>query len=259
LFTKELDVALLDGSVDICVHSLKDVPTYLPDKTTLPCTLEREDSRDAFIVGSTSSYKTLDDLPEGSIIGTASLRRQAQIMAKHPTFKCVNFRGNVQTRLKKLDAGVVDATLLAIAGLNRMDMQSVAASTFEFSEMLPAVAQGAIGLQCRTDDLKSLKYIEALNHVPTKICVDCERSFLAALEGNCRTPIAGQAQIIEGELHFRGLVAMPDGSGRHEVTMKSSLEGGIEMGRLAGEEIKKLCGDGFYERMMKMSKEMTPQ
>merc|ERR1719484_461485 len=203
LFTKELDVALLGDEVDICVHSMKDVPTWLPDGTVLPCMLEREDTRDVFISPSATS---LSGLKDGSVIGTASLRRQAQILAQNPTLKCVNFRGNVQTRLRKLDDGVVDATLLAIAGLKRMEMQDCATAVLEWDEMLPAVAQGAIGIQCRSDDKRSLRYIDALNCMDTHVCVNCERAFLEALDGNCKTPIAGQARIIDGKIKFRGLI-----------------------------------------------------
>jgi hydroxymethylbilane synthase len=211
--------------VDICVHSMKDVPTWLPEGTVLPCNLPREDSRDVFICNKASSIK---DLPPGSVIGSASLRRQAQILAKNPHVKVVNFRGNVQTRLRKLSEGVVDATLLAVAGLNRMDMADVATAILDWDEMLPAVAQvseaptdspgrrvtaavsdsslatlvsqGAIGIQCRDDDVRSLKYLAALNCPTTKACVDAERSFLATLDGNCKTPIAGQAKIIDGQV-----------------------------------------------------------
>merc|ERR1719379_844469 len=195
LFTKELDVQLLNGGVDICVHSMKDVPTWLVPGTILPCNLPREDTRDAWIC---PDGKLPQDLPDGSVIGTASLRRQAQLLAINPTFKCVNFRGNVQTRLKKLNEGIVDATLLAKAGLNRMNMDEHITKVLEFDTMLPAVAQGAIGIQCREGDEKMLRYLAALNDPDTKVCVDCERAFLAALDGNCRTPIAGQAKLIDG-------------------------------------------------------------
>jgi hydroxymethylbilane synthase len=277
LFTKELDTALLNNEVDICVHSMKDVPTWLPDKTVLPCNLPREDTNDAFIAGD-GSVKSIADLPDNSVIGTASLRRQAQVrccgavrccealvfptiiappphprapltlfapsppptqlLAKNPTFKCVNFRGNVQTRLRKLDDGVVDATLLAIAGLKRMDMDGCATSVLEWDEMLPAVAQGAIGIQCRDDDERSLAYIGALNHPDTKACVDCERAFLGALDGNCKTPIAGQARIVNGEMLFRGLIAMPDGSELYETSASGSIGDAVDMGRKAGEEVR---------------------
>jgi len=252
LFTKELDTALLNDEVDICVHSMKDVPTWLPEGTILPCTLPREDTNDAFIYKD-GTVKSIAELPDNSVIGTASLRRQAQLMARNKTFKCVNFRGNVQTRLRKLDDGVVDATLLAIAGLKRMGMDGCATAVLEWDEMLPAVAQGAIGIQCRSDDAKSLKYIEALNHEETLICVNCERAFLEALDGNCKTPIAGQAKIVDGKLAFRGLIAMPDGSFKYEIEKEGSVEDGVKIGRSAGEELKAQAGDKFFEMMVEMS------
>jgi hydroxymethylbilane synthase len=252
LFTKELDTALLGDEVDICVHSMKDVPTWLPDGTVLPCTLPREQTNDAFIYKD-GSVKTIEDLPDHSVIGTASLRRQSQLMAKNPTLKCVNFRGNVQTRLRKLDDGVVDATLLAIAGLKRMNMDGCATSVLDWDEMLPAVAQGAIGIQCRSDDERSLKYIDALNHPDTKTCVDCERAFLEALDGNCKTPIAGQARIVDGKLLFRGLIAMPDGSEKFETSSEGSPADAHAIGLKAGQELKERAGDKFFEMMVVMS------
>jgi len=245
-------VALLADEVDICVHSMKDVPTWLPEGTILPCNLPREESNDAFIYKD-GSVKRIEDLPDHSVIGTASLRRQAQLMAKNPTLKCVNFRGNVQTRLRKLDDGVVDATLLAIAGLKRMNMDGCATSVLEWSEMLPAVAQGAIGIQCRSDDELSLKYLAALNHPETKTCVDCERAFLEALDGNCKTPIAGQARIVDGEVLFKGLIAMPNGSELFETEAKGAPEDAKEIGLKAGQELKERVGDKFFEMMVEMS------
>jgi hydroxymethylbilane synthase len=252
LFTKELDVALLADEVDICVHSMKDVPTWIPDGTVLPCTLLREQTNDAFIYKD-GSVTRIEDLPDGSVIGTASLRRQSQLMAKNPTFKCVNFRGNVQTRLRKLDDGVVDATLLAIAGLKRMGMEGCATSILEWDEMLPAVAQGAIGIQCRSDDERALKYLAALNHEDTKSCIDCERSFLEALDGNCKTPIAGQARIVDGKIFFRGLIAMPDGSEKFETSSEGPVANAIEIGLKAGQDLKAQAGDKFFEMMVEMS------
>jgi len=231
LFTKELDVQLLNGGVDVCVHSMKDVPTWLVDGTVLPCNLPREDTRDAFISPNAASP---EQLPDGATIGTASLRRQAQLLAMNPTFKCVNFRGNVQTRLKKLGEGIVDATLLAKAGLNRMGMDEHITKVLEFSEMIPAVAQGAIGIQCREGDEKILRYLDALNHADTKVCVDCERAFLAALDGNCRTPIAGQAKIVDGEIFFQGLIAKPDGSVIFRTERKGPLSEAEALGTSAG-------------------------
>mmetsp|Transcript_4416 Transcript_4416/g.5102 ORF Transcript_4416/g.5102 Transcript_4416/m.5102 type:complete len:371 (+) Transcript_4416:60-1172(+) len=252
LFTKELDTALLGKEVDICVHSMKDVPTWLPEGTVLPCTLPREDTNDAFISGD-ESITCVEDLPDNAVIGTASLRRQSQLLAINPTFKCVNFRGNVQTRLRKLDDGVVDATLLAIAGLKRMGMDGCATSVLEWDTMLPAIAQGAIGIQCRSDDDRSLKYIDALNHVETKTCVDCERAFLEVLDGNCKTPIAGQARIVDGRILFRGLIAMPDGSVKYSTESEGAIEDAVEIGKKAGAVLKAEAGDKFFEMMVEMS------
>jgi hydroxymethylbilane synthase len=254
LFTKELDTALLANEVDICVHSMKDVPTWIPDGTVLPCTLPREETNDAFI-SADPSITRIEDLPNGSVIGTASLRRQAQILSKNPTLKCVNFRGNVQTRLRKIDDRVVDATLLAIAGLKRMDMAAFATSVLDWDEMLPAVAQGAIGIQCRDDDTRSLTYLAALNHAPTKACVDCERAYLAALDGNCKTPIAGQARLSEDgtTLLFRGLIAMPDGSIRYDTEMEAPIEDAVALGTKAGQYLKAQAGEKFFQMMVEMS------
>ena len=243
LFTKELDVALLGNEVDICVHSMKDVPTWIPDKTVLPCTLEREDTRDVFI---SPNAKTLAELPDGSVIGSASLRRQAQILAKNPTLKCVNFRGNVQTRLRKLDEGIVDATLLAYAGLKRMDMQDEATQVLEMDEMLPAVAQGAIAIQCRDDDARSLELLKKLNHQDTLTAVTCERAFLAALDGNCKTPIAGQAVLKDGRLHFKGLIAKPDGSGIIRVEETADPDDAERLGQHCGEKVKAQAGADYF-------------
>lgn len=243
LFTKELDVQLLLNKVDICVHSMKDVPTYLPEGTILPCNLPREDTRDVFI---SNKAKSLSELPPGSVVGSASLRRQSQILAKFPHLKVVNFRGNVQTRLKKLADGVVDATMLALAGLKRMNMEEHATQIIEQDDMLPAISQGAIGIQCRSNDQASLDYLAALNHPETKTCVDCERAFLAALDGNCRTPIAGQAKIIDGKLHFRGLIARPDGTDLFEVVREGSPADAEKIGREAGEHLLPNVDETFF-------------
>lgn len=245
LFTKELDVSLLDGSVDICVHSMKDVPTWLPDGTVLPCNLIREETNDVFIC---KKYKSLQDIPDHSVIGSASLRRQAQLLAMNPTLKVVNFRGNVQTRLKKIENEVVDATLLALAGLKRLGMTEVISSsqTLGWGDMLPAVAQGAIGIQCRSDDATSLKYLSVLNHHNTKLAVDCERAFLATLDGNCRTPIAGQAKVdTNGLITFQGLISKPDG--KDMIRVSGSGVDAVALGTQMGEEIRRIAGDKFKE------------
>ncbi|XP_077253363.1 porphobilinogen deaminase, chloroplastic-like [Tasmannia lanceolata] len=246
LFTKEIDEALLEGSIDIAVHSMKDVPTYFPDGMILPCNLPREDVRDAFISLSAAS---LTELPAGSIIGSASLRRQSQILYRYPSLKVVNFRGNVQTRLRKLSEGEVQATLLALAGLKRLDMTDNVTSILSVDEMLPAIAQGAIGIACRTNDDKMAEYIASLNHEETRLAVVCERAFLETLDGSCRTPIAGYAYRDEvGDCVFRGLVASPDGTKVLETSRRGpyALEDMILMGKDAGKELLARGGPGFF-------------
>lgn len=247
LFTKEIDEALLNCDIDIAVHSMKDVPTYLPAGTVLPCNLPREDVRDAFICLSATS---LAELPAGSVVGSASLRRQSQILYRYPSLKVENIRGNVQTRLKKLGEGKVQATLLALAGLKRLDMTDKVTAILSIEDMLPAVAQGAIGIACRSDDDKMASYIASLNHEETRLAVSCERAFLETLDGSCRTPIAGYAHRDEdGNCIFRGLVASPDGTQVLETSRKGPyvLEDMILMAKDAGEELKKRAGHGFFD------------
>jgi len=248
LFTRELDEALIAEEVDFCVHSTKDVPTKLVPGTELCTMLPREDTRDVLITRN-SVIKRLKDLPAGSIIGTASLRRQAQIYAACPSLKCINFRGNVQTRLRKLKAGDVDATLLAYAGLKRMNMEQHATRVLEWEEMLPAVAQGAISFQCRSEDVRTRKYLEALNDPATVQAVTCERAFLASLDGNCKTPIAGQARVVAGELHFQGLVASPDGQRIFRVERRGPADSGEALGREAGLDVRARAGEKFFEEI----------
>eukprot|EP00929_Paragymnodinium_shiwhaense_P025254 TRINITY_DN15326_c0_g1_i2.p2 TRINITY_DN15326_c0_g1~~TRINITY_DN15326_c0_g1_i2.p2 ORF type:complete len:411 (-),score=120.51 TRINITY_DN15326_c0_g1_i2:178-1410(-) len=249
LFTRELDVALASKEVDFCVHSTKDVPTELIPDTELCTMLPREDTRDALISGDPNITR-LEDFPEGCLIGTASLRRQAQIYAVNPGVKCVNFRGNVQTRLRKLKGGDVKGTLLAYAGLKRMNMQEHATRVLEWDEMLPAISQGAISFQCRSDDERTLKYLTKLAHKPTMQAVTCERAFLAALDGNCKTPICGQAKMQDdGQMHFQGLVASPDGQQIFRAERVGKPDEGVELGRDAGEQIRKEAGDEFFAKM----------
>eukprot|EP00927_Polykrikos_kofoidii_P036205 TRINITY_DN30585_c0_g1_i1.p1 TRINITY_DN30585_c0_g1~~TRINITY_DN30585_c0_g1_i1.p1 ORF type:complete len:444 (-),score=84.81 TRINITY_DN30585_c0_g1_i1:71-1351(-) len=249
LFTRELDIALIEKEVDFCVHSTKDVPTLLVPNTQLCTMLPREDPRDVLISG-VDGVTRVEDFAPGSIIGTASLRRQAQIYAKNPEVKCVNFRGNVQTRLRKLRAGEVSGTFLAYAGLKRMNMEEHLTRILEWDEMLPAISQGAISFQCRSDDERVLQYLKPLSHLPTMQAVTCERAFLASLDGNCRTPIAGQARIIDGKLHFSGLVASPDGKRMFRVERNDcSVEECEEVGLDAGLEIRKEAGEKFFEDM----------
>ncbi|XP_031505306.1 porphobilinogen deaminase, chloroplastic-like [Nymphaea colorata] len=247
LFTKEIDEALLDGRIDIAVHSMKDVPTYFPDGIILPCNLPREDVRDAFISPTATS---LAELPAGSVVGSASLRRQSQILYRYPSLKVVNFRGNVQTRLKKLNEGEVHATLLALAGLKRLSMTDNVTSILSLDEMLPAIAQGAIGIACRSDDDKMANYIASLNDDETRLAVACERAFLETLDGSCRTPIAGYAfRDKDGYCLFRGLVASPDGTRVLETSRRGpySMEDMVSMGKDAGKELISRAGPRFFD------------
>ncbi|MBE1236721.1 hydroxymethylbilane synthase [Phaeovibrio sulfidiphilus] len=248
LFTREIDDAMLDGKIDIAVHSMKDVPTYLPDGITLPCMLPREDVRDAFIG---RDVKSLAEIPEGSVVGTASLRRGAQILALRPDLKIVPFRGNVQTRLRKLAEGEADATLLAKAGLNRLDMAHVATSLLEVDEMVPAVAQGAIGITVSAGNEQAHTWLEALNCGQTFAAVSVERAFLAQLDGNCRTPIGGLAQIErfgndDARVIFHGVIIRPDGKVLYKTSREGSVSDGVAMGKDAGAELLAKAGPDFF-------------
>ncbi len=201
LFTKEIEDALLAGDIALAVHSMKDMQTALPDGLMIGVTLPREDVRDAFI---SLKYGSLDALPQGAVVGTSSLRRQAQVKRLRPDLEVVGFRGNVQTRLRKLQDGVADATFLACAGLRRLGLADRVTQAIAVEQMLPAVAQGAIGIEIRAGDTATAHFIAPLNHEETAICITAERAFLAKLEGSCRTPIAGLAQLKNGQLDFRG-------------------------------------------------------
>ena len=246
LFTKEIDEALMGGRVDIAVHSMKDVPTVLPDGMVLPCVLPREDPRDAFVC---LKAKTLSELPAGAVIGTASLRRGAQILHRRPDLKVVPLRGNVQTRLRKLEEGAVDATLLAMAGLRRLGLAAHAASVLETDDLLPAVAQGAIGICCRADDPVALGRLAALDHPVSHRRVLAERAFLAVLDGSCRTPIAGLAEIAaDGALAFRGLIVSPDGTVAHATSRAGGAgDDAAAIGHDAGQELKSRAGPRFFD------------
>ena len=244
LFTKEIEQALLDGEVDICVHSAKDMLTEFPPGLMLGPILRREDTRDGLI---SHSGQKLSEMPSGAVIGTASLRRQAQILAMRPDLKVIPFRGNVQTRLRKLDEGQADATLLAVAGLKRLDRMDVLTQLFDPETILPAVGQGAIALELRADDEKSMGAAEPLNDIKSATEVAMERAFLAVLDGSCRTPIAGiaTANIDADRIKFRGLIAKPDGSIVHSTTREGRINDSIDMGKDAGLELKTEAGPNF--------------
>ena len=208
LFTKEIEEALFEKRIDLAVHSMKDMQTALPDGLTIGATLPREDVRDAFI---SLKHKSFDSLPEGAVVGTSSLRRQAQIKRIRPDLQIVGFRGNVQTRLTKLRDEVAEATFLACAGLRRLGLADHITAAVPIESMLPAVAQGAIGIEIRIDDEDTAALIAPMNDETTALCVTAERAFLATLEGSCRTPIAGLARLEGGTLTFKGETLSPDG------------------------------------------------
>ena len=246
LFTKEIDEALLRGDVDMAVHSMKDVETDLPAGLCIAAILPRGDVRDAFI---STKAPSLAGLPPGLAVGTSSLRRQAQIMRLRPDLRVVNFRGNVETRLKKLAEGQVDATLLALAGLERLGLASHATSILSTEEMLPAVAQGAIGVTCRSDDARTRALLEPLNDPVSAATVACERAYLSRLEGSCKTPIAGLAEIEQGILRFRGMILTPDGSEYYGIELTGAAENAPSIGTDAGEELRARAGPDFIAKL----------
>lgn len=243
LFTKEIEQALIDGAIDLAVHSSKDMPTVLPDGLALVACLPREDVRDAFISRKASSLALL---PQGAVVGTASLRRQAMVKRLRPDIAVVPFRGNVETRLKKLDDGVVDATLLALAGLKRLERADAASSILEIDDFLPAVGQGAIGIETRADDRRTHEMIGPINHPDTLVALGAERAFLAVLDGSCRTPIAGHARISAGTIAFRGLVLRPDGSEALETVRRGAVADAARLGADAGGELKSRAAPDFF-------------
>ncbi|MEM8644044.1 MAG: hydroxymethylbilane synthase [Pseudomonadota bacterium] len=247
LFTKEIDEAQLRGDIALAVHSMKDLPTRLPDGLCIAAVLPRADVRDAFLSPVAAS---LSDLPEGAVVGTSSLRRAAQVKRARPDLRVVDFRGNVQTRLRKLAEGVADATLLAKAGLDRLGLADKAASVLAVDDMLPAVAQGAIGVVAREDDTKTRDLMQPLNDVATETAVTCERAFLAQLDGSCRTPIAGLAEIDGGTIRFRGLILSPDGAEWHGVELSGPDADADAIGQQAGEEVRGRAGPDFLDRLV---------
>lgn len=241
LFTKEIEQALIDRAIDIAVHSSKDMPTVLPDGLSLDVYLPREDVRDALISDKAAS---LSDLPNAAIIGSASLRRQAQLKRFRSDFNVIIFRGNVQTRLRKLSEGQADATLLAAAGLSRLGLHDVARDYLDEEAFLPACAQGAIGIETRSGDEMVEAFISPLHDVETALAVTAERAFLKVLDGSCRTPIAGIARLSDGRLTIRGEVLRPDGSESHDVAETGEADQAREIGEAAGRALKaKLSAD----------------
>jgi hydroxymethylbilane synthase len=242
LFTKEIDEAQLRGDVALAVHSMKDLPTVLPEGLSIAAVLPRADVRDAFLSPKASSLSTL---PPGATVGTSSLRRGAQVKRLRPDLRVIDFRGNVETRLRKLNEGVADATMLAKAGLDRLGLGSHVTSVLSVDEMLPAVAQGAIAIVARSDDAETRKLLAPLNDPATEIAATCERAFLARLDGSCRTPIAGLAEITGDTIRFRGLILTPGGAEWHDVEVAGSVENAEALGRDAGEDVLARAGPNF--------------
>ena len=244
LFTKEIEQDMLDRKIDIAVHSMKDMPVEQPDGLTLGCYLPREDVRDAFV---SSRYKNVNELPSGSKVGTSSLRRKAQLKFSRPDLEVVEFRGNVQTRLKKLKDGVATCTFLAMAGLNRLGLEEVAQSTMNPNEMLPAIAQGAIGIEWREEDRQISDILKKIHHEETGQRLKTERAFLAELDGSCQTPIAGLAIIEGSSLKFTGQVLRTDGSESISETAFGDIEDGPRLGREMAQKILSQAGPEFFD------------
>ncbi len=243
LFTKEIEDALLDGSIDLAVHSSKDMPTVLPDDLVISAFLPREDVRDAFV---SSKAASLADLPAGAKVGTSSLRRRAMVRRLRPDLEVVEFRGNVQTRMKKLADGVADATLLANAGLRRLGMESAITSLLETHEFLPAVGQGAICIETRAADAATNALVALIHHPETAAALTLERAFLRVLDGSCRTPIAGLARVDGATLRFEGMILRPDGSEAHAIERSGPIAEAEAIGVAAGETLKALGGPDFF-------------
>lgn len=244
LFTKELEDALYDRRIDIAVHSSKDMPTQLPEGLELSAFLPREDARDAFI-GRTA--KSIAELPHGAKLGSSSLRRQALIRRLRPDLDVVLFRGNVQTRLRKLDEGVAEGTILALAGLKRLGLEEIVTDLMALEDFPPAPGQGAICIESRIGDRVVGEMLAAIHHEPTGQALACERAFLAALDGSCRTPIAGYAAIDGERLSFNGLIITPDGTESHAIKAEGQAADAARIGQKAGEDVRARAGETFFD------------
>ncbi len=243
LFTKEIDEALMDSRVDIGVHSAKDMATALPEGMVIAACLPRADVRDAFI---SPVAKTLADLPQGARLGTSSLRRRAMALSQRPDLQPVNLRGNVQTRLQRIEDGLAHATLLAAAGLARLGLSHHAASFIEPDEWLPAPGQGIVAIAARADDAETLSRLAAINNAEAFTALAAERAFLTALDGSCRTPIGALARIEGGQIRFSGVIVRPDGSEAHRVSREGAVADAAALGRDAGLELLKRGGADFF-------------
>lgn len=234
LFTKEIEQELLDGTIDLAVHSLKDMPTVLPEGLCLTAITERANSGDAFV---SNKYNSIEELPEGSVLGTSSLRRRAQLLARRPDLKIVDLRGNVDTRLKKLDEGQMDAIILAAAGLTRLGHADRIKEIIPQSYCLPAVGQGALAIECRTDNFKVRQMLDFLNDTATKQATDAERAFLGLLEGGCQVPIGVHAEVNKGRIAMEAVIASLDGSTVLRDTAEGNAADAVTLGRALGQKM----------------------
>ena len=246
LFTKELEQALFADTIDVAVHSMKDVETWLPEGLVIACILERDDPRDAFL---SPHADTLKGLPEGARVGTSSLRRGAQVLMHRPDLRVVPLRGNANTRMRKLESGECDATLLALAGLQRLGLEGMARSVLPVEEMLPAVAQGALGIECRADDDAVRDLLAPVACARTTTVIAAERALLAELDGSCRTPIAALARIEGDTLHLDGLLFLPDGSRHWAASRNGPVADAERIGREAGAELKAAAGETYARHL----------
>lgn len=244
LFTLELEEQLSDGRLDFAVHSSKDMATILPNGLYISAYLPREDVRDAFIG---REAKTIADLPQNALVGTSSMRRQAIIRRIRPDLRVTIFRGLVGTRLKKLETGEVDATLLAYAGMKRLEIEDKATQVLEVSEFMPAPGQGAICIESRIGDERVDELLAAINHKETEISLTCERAFLRALDGSCRTPIAGYTKINGDELHFQGMILSGDGATSHDIEERAKISDAEQVGTDAGNTLRAQAGNDFFK------------
>jgi hydroxymethylbilane synthase len=244
LFTKEIEESMLSGGIDIAVHSMKDMPTMQPAGLVLDCYLPREDVRDAFV---SLHHDSIADLPHGARVGSSSLRRRAQLKVRRPDLDVVEFRGNVQTRMKKLGDGVADATFLAMAGLRRLGMTDVVKSAIPPEDVLPAIAQGAIGIERRQDDARVAAMLEAIHDRTTGQRLAAERAFLAGLDGSCETPIAGLAELDGGTLRLRGEILRPDGSEVLTDDRSAPVEDGADLGAAMARDLRARAGEDFFD------------
>jgi hydroxymethylbilane synthase len=242
IFTKEIEIALAAGEIDFAVHSAKDMPTALLEGLAISASLKREDVRDALV---SRDEKTLAKMPRGASLGTASLRREAQVRRLRPDIDVRPLRGDVHTRLRKVEDGEIDATILGMAGLNRLGLTAAVTQVLPIDDFLPAVGQGAVAIETREDDDKTRELLAAINHAPTAIAVTAERAFLAVLDGSCRTPIAGHAVVSETGIEFRGMILQPDSAAAYEVRRTGMINDPNRLGAEVGADLKSRVAAGF--------------